>query len=98
LGILKRPDGNIYFYYFFIFFTACLVGKNTLNALTAFVVSRISFLQIAIVTRYSNFGQGLDYNNIGGLDYIFAGIWAGWFYGVAGIVGIFGSYERKRVQ
>ncbi|EFX88269.1 hypothetical protein DAPPUDRAFT_96294 [Daphnia pulex] len=57
-----------------------------------------SVLTIAIVIRYSNFGQGPDYNNIGGLDYIFAGIWAGWFYGVAGIVGIFGSYERKRVQ
>jgi hypothetical protein len=75
------------------FFPRLSSGKKYIKC-----ISRIYFLQIAIVIRYSNFGQGPDYNNIGGLDYIFAGIWAGWFYGVAGIVGIVGSYERKRVQ
>lgn len=58
----------------------------------------ICFQQIAIVVRYSNLALGPDYDNIGGLDYIFAGIWTGFFYGVAGIIGICASYERKRSQ
>lgn len=50
------------------------------------------------MVRYSNFTLGPDYDEIGGLDYVFAGIWTGFSFGIAGIVGICASYERKRSQ
>lgn len=49
--------------------------------------------------RYSNFGlMYSEMDDIGSLDFVLAGIWAGIFYGLAGLLGLFGSYERKRSQ
>ena len=42
--------------------------------------------------------MGPDYNDIGGLDSISAGYWAGLLYGTVGMLGISASYERKRSQ
>ena len=55
-------------------------------------------MQVIIPLRYTNYGQGIEYNDIGGLDFIFAGVWAGICYGVCGLVGICCSYTRKKSQ
>ncbi|KAI9562812.1 hypothetical protein GHT06_010267 [Daphnia sinensis] len=73
-------------------------GLRGLSISNIFLWAFSSVLTIAIVVRYTNLGQGPDYDDIGSLDYVFAGIWAGCCYGVAGIIGICGSYERGRTQ
>jgi len=54
--------------------------------------------QAVICIRYSNFGNGVSYDHIGALDYVVAGIWAGLLYGIAGLLGLCGSYNRESVQ
>ncbi|KAK4025566.1 hypothetical protein OUZ56_014628 [Daphnia magna] len=73
-------------------------GLRGLSISNIFLWAFSSVLTIAIVVGYTNLGQGPDYDDIGSLDYVFAGIWAGCCYGVAGIIGICGSYERRRNQ
>ena len=51
-----------------------------------------------ILVRFSNFGQGASYNDIGALDFIYAGIWSGLFYGIGGLIGLCASYERRKYQ
>lgn len=58
------------------------------------------FKKVAIAVRYTNFGMTDDIvtDEITLLDYVFAGMWAGILYGVAGLFGMCGSYERNRCK
>ena len=56
------------------------------------------YSQVLITSRYSNFGDldNGETDSITKLDYVFAGLWSGTLYVIAGLVGMCASYNSRR--